>query len=67
MQDRLTEVEIRVTHMEQALNELSDVLIRQQSLIDVLEGKLERLDQRFDAADSAPADASPASEKPPHY
>ncbi|NOR19569.1 MAG: hypothetical protein GQ538_05720, partial [Xanthomonadales bacterium] len=37
MQDRLTEIEIKIAHMEQSLSDLSDVLYRQQSLLDQLE------------------------------
>jgi uncharacterized coiled-coil protein SlyX len=67
MQDRITELEIKVAHAEQALTELSDVLYGQQQLIDQLGQRMEALQQRLDAADGAAPGAETADEKPPHY
>ena len=65
MQERLTEIEIKVAHLEQALAELSDVLYRQQGLIDRLEQRCEQLQHRV----AAGGDSSGAADdgKPPHY
>ena len=67
MQDRLTEIEIKIAHMEQSLGELSDVLYRQQSLMDRLEVRFNELRQRMAATAEAPENNDPADEKPPHY
>ena len=67
MQDRLTEIEIKIAHMEQSLGELSDVLYRQQSLMDRLETRFNELRQRVSATAEAPENNDPAEEKPPHY
>jgi SlyX protein len=67
MQERLTEIEIKIAHMEQSLSELSDVLYRQQSLLDRLERRFDELRQGIEAATDDRGDNNPADEKPPHY
>jgi SlyX protein len=67
MQDRLTEIEIKIAHMEQSLSELSDVLYQQQSLLDRLERRFDELRQGIEAATDDRGDNNPADEKPPHY
>ncbi len=67
MQDRLTEIEIKIAHMEQSLSDLSDVLYRQQSLLDRLERRFDELRQGIEAATDDRGDNNPADEKPPHY
>ena len=67
MQERLTELEIKLAHLEDHIEVLNDSVIRQQSLIEKLEQKLERLKDRFEAEREAGADSDAADEKPPHY
>ena len=67
MQDRLTEIEIRIAHMEQSLGELSDVLYRQQSLLDRLELRFNELRQRVSVTADGQENSDPTDEKPPHY
>jgi SlyX protein len=67
MQDRVTELEIKIAHMEDDLNVLSDTAIRLQSHIERLERSLERLRDRLDAATESRPEGNPADEKPPHY
>ena len=67
MQDRLTEIEIKIAHMEQSLNELSDVLYQQQSLIERLERSFDELRQGIEATSDNGEHNNPADEKPPHY
>jgi SlyX protein len=66
MDNRLTEIEIKMAHMEQSLNELSDVLYRQQALLDRLERGYQHLRQRVENS-AEPGEAESADEKPPHY
>jgi uncharacterized coiled-coil protein SlyX len=66
MTDRSTEIEIKLAHLEQALNEMSDVVYAQQASIDALELKCEALRQRAMTAESA-GDTDRGEEKPPHY
>jgi SlyX protein len=63
---RVELIEIKVAHLERALQELSDVLFRQQQQIDAQNARHLRLLERLESAD---ANASPESqfEVPPHY
>jgi uncharacterized coiled-coil protein SlyX len=63
----LTEIEIKIAHVEHAINELSDAIYRQQSLINGLETGFAELKERLMAAEKSPAGNSPGDEKPPHY
>ncbi len=67
MQDRLAELETRVAFQEQAIQELNDVVTRQQAEIDRLAQGYETLKrQLLELAPSLVAD--PAEERPPpHY
>jgi uncharacterized coiled-coil protein SlyX len=67
MEDRVTELEIKVVHMEDYLNTLNDVLIRQQAHIEALRARIEQLNDRLQAGGSPPMDIDPSAEKPPHY
>jgi len=66
MTDRSTEIEIKLAHLEQALNQISDVVCAQQASIDGLERTCEALRQRALGAESGD-EGSPGQEKPPHY
>jgi SlyX protein len=67
MDDRLTEIEIKLAHSEQSLNELSDVMYRQQGLIERLERGYDQLRQRIQTDGEGSAETNPANDKPPHY
>ena len=67
MEDRVTEMEFKLTHIEDDLKALNDVIIRQQAHIDKLELAIGRLKDRLDAQNAARAGADPADEVPPHY
>ena len=67
MDNRLTEIEIKLAHIEQSLNELSDVMYQQQGLIERLERGYDQLRQRIQTDGEGSSDTNPADEKPPHY
>ena len=67
MQDRVTELEIKMAHMEDDLNVLNDTVIGLQSHIERLERKLEGLGEQLDAVTEVRTDGGPADERPPHY
>jgi uncharacterized coiled-coil protein SlyX len=67
LSDRLTEIEIKIAHIEQSLTELSDVLYQQQTLITRLESGFNELKGRVLDADKSTTGNSPDDEKPPHY
>ena len=63
---RIELLEIKVAHLEQAVQELSDVLYRQQAMMDAHEVRYRRLMERVDASErQAGGDAQ--FEIPPHY
>lgn len=67
LQEKVTEIEIRLAHMDQALNELSDVVFDQQKLIKGLEQTCDELRQRTQAAAEGTGNGSSEGQKPPHY
>jgi SlyX protein len=63
MDPRIVDLEIRYTHLERQVEELSDVVFAQQRIIDTLSKELLALRNRFED----PAAVTPRAEKPPHY
>jgi uncharacterized coiled-coil protein SlyX len=63
---RLETVEFKLAHLERALQELSDVVYRQQQQLDVALAMNQRLRQQIEEIDGRGADAT-AVEIPPHY
>ena len=63
---RIEMLEIKVAHLERALQDLSDVLYRQQQRLDAHEARYQRLIERVEGADQ-PAGTEPKFEIPPHY
>ncbi len=64
---RLIDLESKLAHQEILLEELHQVIYRQQQSIDGLETKLTILIQRLRDSSSGSADIGPGNEKPPHY
>lgn len=65
--DRIALLEEKIAHLELGLQELSDVVVRQQSDIEQLTGRNLRLAERLETLlDDTPA-RTPEDEKPPHY
>ena len=67
MENRITELEIRLTHLEDTIDILDTTIISQQSQIDILVLKISILERKLKAA----AESQIADEKdetpPPHY
>jgi len=67
MPERLDAVEEKLAHLERAVNELSDVVARQQrEIAQVLDRNL-RLTEKLAALESDFGPSATAHEKPPHY
>lgn len=67
LEDRLTEVEIALSHQQAALDELSAVAREQAARVDRLERALIELARRLEEARSD-AGAQPAADvRPPHW
>ena len=64
---RTTELEIKISHIEHSVAELSDVLYRQQALLDALERRFDELRQQVEAASDGGSAEPQSDEKPPHY
>lgn len=63
---RLEDVEIKLAHVERGLQELSDVVVRQQQEIDVLQRSNKRLVEQLATGANDP-EAATRVEIPPHY
>ena len=63
---RLETVEIKLAHLERAVQELSDVLYRQQQQLDAALAMNQRLLQQLEDIEGRTADPT-AIEIPPHY
>ena len=62
MESRLVDLEVRYTHLERQVAELSDVVFAQQQAIDSLLRQLSST-----KADLAQLSEPASNEKPPHY
>lgn len=63
---RLETVEFKIAHLERAVQELSDVIYRQQQQLDNALAMNQRLREQLEDIDSRTADPT-AVEIPPHY
>lgn len=66
IEQRLTDLEIKASFNEDALDRLNEVVVQQQRQIELLMRELLEL-RRQPAADNAPAFRSLRDELPPHY
>jgi uncharacterized coiled-coil protein SlyX len=64
--ERLETVEFKLAHLERAVQELSDVVYRQQQQLDAALAMNQRLRQQLQEIEGRASDASPV-EIPPHY
>ncbi|MBN8280271.1 MAG: SlyX family protein [Gammaproteobacteria bacterium] len=66
--DRLESLEIKCAHLEKAVQELSDVVFRQQQELDRALRRSEVLASQVEALEAAAeGTGGPRSEIPPHY
>ena len=63
--DRLTQVEMLLSHLQHDVDKLNEALIAQQSQIEDLEQKIVKLTSIVETLPEEPRD--PAEERPPHY
>jgi SlyX protein len=66
MSDRIDTLEFKVAHLERALQELSDVLYRQQRELDSLRDRNQQLVEQVQQLSDRAGDPN-AVEIPPHY
>ena len=65
-EERLVDIEIKLAHQEQLLEDLDNVVTEQQAKIMQLEGLCNRLIDRVQSFGESSVDA-PQDERPPHY
>lgn len=64
-EERVIEVEIRAAHLEKTVNELSEVVYRQQRELDAIRALVQQLRDKLVAEPGLVERGTP--EKPPHY
>jgi SlyX protein len=64
-EQRLIDLEIKISHQEIAIEELQQTVFDQHSIIAKLEKSVKDLTDRIDGATGK--DIGPGNEKPPHY
>jgi SlyX protein len=64
---RLESIEIKLAHLEHALNQISDVVARQQRELDAAQQRTKRLASQLEALETTGGASATAIEKPPHY
>ena len=67
MTERLDAIEEKLAHLERAVAELSDVVVRQQKELDAALDRNQRLMDKISALESDGGASATAYEKPPHY
>jgi SlyX protein len=66
-EQRLSDIEVKLAHHEQALEEVNQVLTDQQAQLSRLEQVCESLVERFRAVSETPAPDERDESRPPHY
>lgn len=64
---RLDELEMRVVHQDQTIEDLNAAITAQWKLIERLERQVARLAERVADSERSPGDTAPADQPPPHY
>jgi SlyX protein len=64
---RLESIEIKLAHLEHAVNEISDVVARQQRELDQALQRAKLLTSQLEALETTSRANPNAIEKPPHY
>ncbi|MDG1020151.1 MAG: SlyX family protein [Emcibacteraceae bacterium] len=69
LKNRLNELEIKIAHQEQQINDLSDMVSEQWTMIERLGGQLTKANSRIESLENNPQieKSSLLDEKPPHY
>lgn len=67
MNDRITELEIRLTHLEAALDELTDTSLRQQRALGIIAGQLDEIRNSLNELSPAAVRDLLNDSAPPHY
>ena len=66
-EERIIDIEMKIAHQEDLVDELNQTVYRQQKKIEELEMLLGALAKRFRERADTSQDRAAANEKPPHY
>ena len=66
-ENRLIDIETRIAYQENTIQQLNDVVTKQQKQISHLEELVETLIERYQSLQSSQIDVGNLDEKPPHY
>ena len=67
MEDRITELEIRITHDQRTVQELNEIVCRQELRIESLERDLEQITEQLKLLLPSLVRNQDEDERPPHY
>jgi SlyX protein len=67
MENRVIELEIRLTHLEETIEVLNKTVIRQHEEIDLLQLQVSILEKKIKASQSSPVAHENEETPPPHY
>ena len=67
MENRITELEIRLTHLEDTIEVLNNTIIKQHSEIDLLQLQVSQLEKKIKASQSSQVALESEESPPPHY
>jgi SlyX protein len=67
MENRVTELEIRLTHLEDTIEVLNKTIIKQHDDIDLLQLQVSQLVKKIKASQSSPVALESEETPPPHY
>jgi SlyX protein len=67
MQDRITDIEIQLMHHENTIQQLNEVVTRQQLVIEQLQSDLQRVKQHLQMISPSAVRDVQEEEPPPHY
>jgi SlyX protein len=67
MENRITELEIRLTHLEDTIEVLNNTIIKQHGEIDLLQLQVSQLEKKIKASQSSQVAMESEETPPPHY
>jgi SlyX protein len=65
--NRVTELEIRLTHLEDTIETLNQTIIKQHSEIDTLQLQVSILEKKIKSSQTSPVALESEETPPPHY
>lgn len=68
MEEKLIELETKISYQEDLLSDLNDIVIKQQRQVDELLREMSALKEQLqEAIERSPGQGEQVQEKPPHY